>query len=384
MKKQMITGLLITAIATNSQMFVSAYEARRAESNPTSVQSSMIPNTVSNSIRLLGLQHPIAQAYGLVILQQPDVKVEVMSSLTTHQKFARENVREWMDEYTPKLIYLNQDMMRFSTRFNSYYSKIYDLAENENGNKQAKTDFIRAFSKLQDHGKTVQENMEQTLLELNQFNSVLMKDSEELSKSAEVAIQSLKGEKGDIVQLRAEIKKVQEEIQIEITKILNRPKEIIKGSINIGKQIFTISSTAAQTKTLDFVSIGSLSEELINTSDSQAKGSTVIIQQKQKELNPLIQKLLDSQIQATEITVIEDQVKGFRELIKRQINTLEYLVNDWRALNGTMNQMKIDFDTGVTDSQALQKQLIKLKNINDEMKKQTKQFENFVTNVAVI
>ncbi|HHQ2481138.1 TPA: HBL/NHE enterotoxin family protein [Bacillus cereus] len=381
--KKMITGLLITAISTNTLTVVSAYP-ERAESNPTSTQNFVIPNTVSNSIRLLGSQYPIAQAYGLVILQQPDVKVGVMSSLTTHQKFVRESVREWMDEYIPKLIYLNQDMMQFSAIFNNYYSKLYSLTENENGNNQTKIDFIRVFSKVQDHGKTLQENMEQILLALNQFNTVLVKDSEELSKSAEVAIQSLKGEKGNIVQLRAEIKKIQEEIQIEIIKILNRPKEIIKGSINIGKQIFTISSTSAQTKTLDFVSIGFLSEELINTSDSQARKSTVIIQQKQKDLNPLIQKLLESQIQATEITVIEDQVKGFRELIKRQISTLEYLVNDWKALNGTMNQMKIDFDTGLIDSQALQKQLIKLKNINDEINKQTKQFENIVTNVAVI
>ncbi|WP_100618034.1 HBL/NHE enterotoxin family protein [Bacillus cereus] len=381
MRKKIITGILITVISTSTPTYVTAFELERAESNPTKI--AMIPNTVSNSIRLLGSQYPLIQAYGLVILQQPDVKIEAMSSLTNHQKFARENVREWMDEYTPKLIYLNQDIMRFSIRFNSYYSRLYDLAEHVDGNEQIKADFMRAFSKLQAHGKTVQENMEQTLSELNQFNTLLIKDSENLSKRAEVAIQSLKGVKGDIVQLRTEIKKIQEEIQIEISQILNRPKEIIRGSINIGKKIFAISSAASQNKTLDFVSIGSLSEELINTSDSQVRESTAIIQQKQKELNPLIQKLLESQIQATEITVIEDQVKGFRELIKRQINTLEYLVNDWKGFNETMNQVEIDFNTGVIDGELLQKQLIRFKKINDETRKQTKQFENYVTNISV-
>ena len=55
---------------------------------------------------------------------------------------------------------------------------------------------------------------------------------------------------------------------------MNRPQEIIKGSINIGKQVFTITNQTAQTKTIDFVSIGTLSNEIVNAADSQTREAT--------------------------------------------------------------------------------------------------------------
>ncbi|PFK47149.1 enterotoxin [Bacillus cereus] len=385
MKKTLITGLLITAVSTSCLTSISAFaESNQSEFNQTSVQNITARNTLSNSIRTLGSNTPLIQAYGLVILQQPDIKVGAMSSLTDFQRIAKTNVREWVDEYNPKLMDLNQEMMRYSTRFNSYYSKLYDLAGKMNEDEQAKTDFANAFFRLHAQSQTIQDDMEQTLLELNRFKALLDKDNASLSQKAETAIQSLKGSNGDIVQIRADIKRIQEEIQAELTKILNRPNEIIKGSINIGKQVFTITNQTAQTKTVDFVSIGSLSDEIVNAADSQTREAANRIQQKQKELLPLIQKLSQSEIQVTEITFIEDQVKSFTELINRQITTLEYLVNDWKSVNETMLQMKENLATGVSiDSSTLQKQFSQLKRINDEMAKQTNQFEDYVTNVVV-
>ncbi|MCI0764012.1 HBL/NHE enterotoxin family protein [Bacillus sp. TL12] len=385
MKKTLITGLLITAVSTSCLTPISAFaESNQSEFKQASAQNITVRNTLSNSIRALGSNTPLIQAYGLVILQQPDIKVDAMSSLTNHQKFVKMNVREWIDEYNPKLMDLNQEIMRYSIRFNSYYSKLYDFSGKVNEDEQAKTAFVSGFSKLQSQAQTIQDNMEQTLLDLNRFKSLLVKDSGSLSQQAETAIQALKGSNGDIAQIRADIKRIQEEIQAELTKILNRPNEIIKGSINIGKQVFTITNTTAQTKTVDFVSIGSLSDEIVNAADSQTREAAIKIQQKQKELVQLIQKLSQSEIQATEIIFIEDQVKSFVELINRQITTLEYLVNDWKALNENMLQMKSNLETGVyTDSGTLQRQFSQLKNVSDEMTKQTKQFEDYVTNVEV-
>ncbi|KFN03392.1 enterotoxin [Bacillus clarus] len=385
MKKTLITGLLVTAVSTSCFIPVSAYsEGGQSDLKPTYVQNVIAPNTLSNSIRMLGSQSPLVQAYGLVILQQPDIKVNAMSSLTNHQKFAKTNVREWIDEYNPKLIDLNQEMMRYSTRFNSYYSKLYELAGKVNEDAQAKADFTSAYGKLQGQVQTIQDNMEQTLLELNRFKVGLDKDSQSLSQKADEAMQSLQGSNGDIVQLRTDIKRIQEEIQKELTNILNRPQEIIKGSINIGKQVFTITNQTAQTKTIDFVSIGTLSDEIVKAADSQTREAALRIQQKQKELIPLIQKLSQTEMQATEITFVEDQVNSFTELINRQITTLEYLLNDWKVFNNNMIQIQTNLETGMyTDSNLLQKHFNQLKKTSDEINKQTNQFEDYVTNVEV-
>ncbi|UNT71684.1 HBL/NHE enterotoxin family protein (plasmid) [Bacillus sp. N447-1] len=382
MKKALIKGVLVTAASTICLAPISAFaESNQSKIVQTNNQNITARNTLSNSIRLLGSQSPLIQAYGLVILQQTDIKA---SSFVNDQKIARLNVHEWVDEYNPKLIDLNQEMMRYSNKFNSYYSKLYDLSGKVSEEKQAKLDFISAFDKLYGQADTLQDKLEQDLLELKRFKDSLDKDNANLSQKAKTTIQSLAGSNGDVLQIRADIKRIQEEIQAELTKILNRPNEIIKGSINLWKQIFTITNQAAQTKIIDFISIGSLSKEFMFSTDSQTRESVNRIQQKQKELLPLIQKLSQSEIQVTEITFIEDQVKSFTELINKQISTLDYLVNDWKSVDKTMLQMKENLKTGRSiDSSELQKELSQLKRINDEMAKQTKQAEDYVTNVVV-
>ncbi|PEA00919.1 HBL/NHE enterotoxin family protein [Bacillus cereus] len=385
MKKSLVTGLLVTAMLASPLNYVSAYHKEvQSKSEPTYVQNVISASALSHSIRTLGSQSPLAQAYGLIILQQPTLKGNGMSSLTNHQEFVKNHVREWLDEYSPKLIDLNQDMQHFSTRFNGYYSTLYDLAETVNTDEVTKISFVNAFNRLQQVVQTIQGDMNQTLLELNRFNDLLVQDSKGFSEKANIVIQSLEGSDGTVTQLRNDIKRIQEEIQVELTKILNRPNEILNGSINIGKQIFTIANGAAQTQTIEFLSISSLGGGLLNLFDSQTAAAARAIEQKQKELLPLIQKLAATQIQVTELTFIEDQTSGFTEMIKRQITTFEYLMADWKLLNNTMTQIQNNLSKGAhADSGVLQSQLIQLKNFSDELHKQTKQFENFVTNVTI-
>ncbi|EOO24494.1 hypothetical protein IIU_06716 [Bacillus cereus VD133] len=386
MKKTLVIGLMATAVSTSCFISGNVYAEIKENTlepiyEPTNITAT---NTISNSVRLLGSQAPLIQAYGLIILQQPEISIEAMSGLTNRQKFAKNNVREWLDEYNPKLIDLNQQLMQFSLRFNNYYDKIYGFSGSIEGNKESKESFAHGFHKLQEQGKMIQDNMENTLSEIKRFHYVINKDSAEFSKKCEEVIQSLKGGNGDIVQLRADIKKHQEEIQAELIKILNSPNEISKGSINIGKQVFTIGSTASQTKTVDLVAVNSLSDTFINSPNSQVNKSAVIIEQKQKELTSLIQRLSEFQIQATEITIVEDQVKEFASLLQKQIDTLESLVKDWRMFNGKMKQIETDLANEKIDGELIQKQLVQLKRMNDEVSKQTRQFEDFTTNIKII
>ncbi|MGG3118871.1 non-hemolytic enterotoxin NHE subunit A, partial [Bacillus paranthracis] len=132
------------------------------------------------------------------------------------------------------------------------------------------------------------------------------------------------------------------------------------------------------------VSIGTLSNEIVNAADSQTREAALRIQQKQKELLPLIQKLSQTEAEATQITFVEDQVSSFTELIDRQITTLETLLTDWKVLNNNMIQIQKNVEEGTyTDSSLLQKHFNQIKKVSDEMNKQTNQFEDYVTNVEV-
>ncbi|KFM95248.1 enterotoxin [Bacillus clarus] len=386
MKKTLVAGILATAVSTSCFTPVNAFAAenKQPQFKQTSIQNFITVNTLSNSIRSLGSNTPLIQGYGLVILKQPDFKVNAMSSLTTDQKLARKHVQEWMDEYNPKIFNLNQEMMSFSTMFNNYYSKLNELAGKVNEDQQAKEEFVSAFNRLQDEVQTIQGDMEQTSVDLNWYKDELIQDSESLTKRANTAIESLNGSNGEIAQLRTQIKQIQEEIQNELTKILNRAKEIRGSSISVGKQAVEISKTAMETKTIEFSSIESLGDTIENSSDTHVREASNNIKQKRQQLIPLIQKLSQNEIQAAQITLIEDQVGSFTSLIKRQLKTFDILVKDWKSLNETMTQMKINSGADAKiDSNALQTQLTQLKKLNDELNKQTNQYEEFVTKVKV-
>ena len=70
------------------------------------------------------------------------------------------------------------------------------------------------------------------------------------------------------------------------------------------------------------------------------RGSGSSYSAKTKELLPLIQKLSQTEAEATQITFVEDQVSSFTELIDRQITTLETLLTDWKVLNNNMIQIQ--------------------------------------------
>jgi non-hemolytic enterotoxin A len=383
-KRTLITSLVVTAVSASCFMPQGVSAADHvSKAKQVSAQNVINVKTLSNSIRTLGSQSPLIQAYGLVILQQPDLQVKAMSSLTNHQKIARNNVKEWLDQYNPKLIDLNENMMRFSTRFNNYYSKLDDLVGKLEQDEQAKADFLSAFSRLHSQVKVIQENMDQTLSDLTSYQTLLIADNKTFSERAETAIQSLKGSNGEILQLRADIKKLQEEIQAELTAILNSPNDIVKGSIKIGKTLSTIAQTGAETKTLDIVSVEQLGGDIVSAANNQASKSAAIIEQKQKELLPLVQKLSEIELEVTGITLIEDQVAGFTEMINRQINVFNNVMKGWKSINEVMNQIEMNFEDGLVSSTSLQKQLMMLKKMSDELHKQTNQFQDFVTNIEV-
>lgn len=385
MKKACLIGLVTTTLSTNCFSAVHTLAAPLSDGQQIQAQELTEVHTLSNSIRMLGTQTPLIQAYGLIILQQPNVKIDAMSSLTNHQTFAKTNVKEWLDEYNQEILNRNQEMMHFSTRFNSYYNnKLWALSHQTTLNEQEKNDFIRAVDQLQQQAQEVKEHLEQTNTSLHQFKEQVITDSKDLSERSSIAIKSLQGENGNVQQLQAEIKKIREDIQNNLATILNRPGEITKVSLNIGKELFKLVSTAAESKTFDLITLGSLSTEFMNASDSNTKQAALNVQQKQKELVAVIQQLAETQAQATEIICIEDQVTSFTDLLSRQITTFEKTVNDWKLLEDKLNQFKLTVhtNTNVTFTD-LSKQLTQLKEWNDTINKQTKQFEDAILQVTV-
>jgi non-hemolytic enterotoxin A len=338
--------------------------------------------TFSNWIRTLGSQYPLLQSYGLVILKQPTLDIKDMSSLTNHQQIARTNVREWLDEYSPQLIYLNENMNGLSQRVNQYYNRLYELAGEMNTNEQAKTDFLNRFNRLQGNLEDMQADLKRTSLDLNAYNDLLDSDSKAFSEKATKAVELLNGQNGgEATQLRETIKALLAEIQDELIKIITNPDEVYDFSFRFGQLLYNTVKTSTETQTVDVASIEAISKEIANATNFKTKRSATTIQQKQQEVAALMKKLSKFEQQATEITIVEDQIIGFAEMVKREITIFDHIVNEFTTLKNTMDKLKDDVLSGEVNPSELQSQLKHLKEIMLHINKQTEQFEGFTTSI---
>ncbi|KZE03336.1 Non-hemolytic enterotoxin A [Bacillus mycoides] len=385
MKKTLVAGLLVTAVSTSCFLPVNTFaESKTTYLQQTNSQNQVAMNRLSDSLRTLGSQTPLIQGYGLIILKQPDIEVKPIPGITTYQRTARNNVKEWLDHYNPRLFKVNLDMQSFGTSFTNYYDTLVELAEKMNEDPQAKEDFVSVFNTLQDEVAAIKLDMEGASKKLNDYKDDLVKDSDNFSNKVSTAIESYESSGGDIEKSRTEIRQLDENIQDDYTKLLALPKENVKGSINIGKTVIDIWIDAGKDQTLDtsnleviYNQVGQLQNDVVTKLNND-------IRQKQQQKNLLLRKISQMEVQATQMTLIDLQLNNFTRVVKKQIQSFDNLVSGWEIFNKTMIEMKTSLNTDTKlDSNAVQAKLKELKKFTDELNKQTKEYDDSVTKIKV-
>ncbi|MGH1328990.1 HBL/NHE enterotoxin family protein [Bacillus pretiosus] len=385
MKKTLVAGLLITAVSTSCFSPVNTF----AESKPTYLQQTTSQNKVamdwlSESLRTLGSQTPLIQGHGLIILKQQDLEVNAIPGITNDQRTARNNVKEWLDKYNPKLFKVNLDMQSFGTSFTSYYDTLIELAEKMNEDPQAKEDFVSIFNTIQDEVAAIQLNMIGASAKLNYYKNDLAEDSKSFSSKVSRAIEGYKSSGGEIEKLRTEMKQLDEGIRDDQTKLLALPKENVKASINIVKTGIDIWKDAGKDQTLDTSNLEVIYNQYGQLQKDEVTKLNYDITQKRIQSNELVQKLSAIEIQATQMTIIERELINFTSAVKQQIQSFDELVSGWEIFNKTMIEMKTSLNTEAKlDSNAVQAKLTELKKFTDELNKQTKEYDDSVTKINV-
>ncbi|HFJ9279623.1 hemolytic enterotoxin [Bacillus cereus] len=384
MKKALVAGLLVTAVSTSCFSPVNTF----AESNTTYLQPSSIlgpaMDRLSNSITKLGSQTPLIQGYGLIILQQPDLDVNTIYGITTDQGTARNHVRDWLDVYNPNLFKVNQDIKSFGIRFTNYYDTLVELAGKMNEDPQAKALFVRIFNLLQGDVQKIQYNMKINSEDLKNFKDVLVEDSNKFSIKVTRAFESYKSSNGDIEKLRTEMGQLNAGIQEDFEKLLDLPKENLDGSLNITKSVINILKDGVKDKTVDVSNLEAIYNQYGQLKNDKVTELNKAIAQKQQKLIQLVQNLSNIEVQATQMTLIEQQLNNFTRTVKNQTQSFDNLVSSWDTFNNIMIQTgtSLNADTKI-DSNSLQARLKELKQFTDELNKQTTEYQESVTKIKV-
>lgn len=380
MKKALVAGLLVTAVSTSCLLPVNTF----AESNTTYLQPSSIlgpaMDRLSNSITKLGSQTPLIQGYGLIILQQPDLDVNTIYGITTDQGTARNHVRDWLDVYNPKLFKVNQDIKSFGIRFTNYYDKLVELAGKMNEDPQAKALFVRIFNLLQGDVQKIQYNMKINSEDLKNFKDVLVEDSNKFSIKVTRAFESYKSSNGDIEKLKTEMGQLNVGIQGDFEKLLALPKENLDGSLNITKSVISILKDGVTDKTVDVSNLEAIYNQYGQLKNDKVTELNKAIAQKQQKLIQLVQNLSNIEVQATQMTLIEQQLNNFTRTVKNQTQSFDNLVSSWDTFNNIMIQTGTSLNA---DTNSLQARLKELKQFTDELNKQTTEYQESVTKIKV-
>lgn len=384
MKKTLIAGLLVTAVSTSCFSPVNTF----AESNTTYLQPSSIlgpaMDRLSNSITKLGSQTPLIQGYGLIILQQPNLDVSTIYGITTDQDTARKHVRDCLDVNNHKLSVVNQDIQSFGMRFTNYYNKLVELAGKMNEDSKAKALFVHIFNLLQRDVQNIQYNMKITSEDLNYSKNELVEDSNNFSSKVSRAFESYKSSDGDIEKLRTEMGQLNAGIQEDFEKLLALPKENLDGSLNITKTLINILKDGVKEKTVDVSNLEAIYNQYGQLKNDKVTELNKGIAQKQQKLIQLVQKLSKIEVQATQMTLIEEQLNNFTRTVKKQTQSFDNLVSSWDTFNNIMIETATSLNTDAKiDSNSLQARLKELKQFTDELKKQTTEYQESVTKIKV-
>lgn len=384
MKKTLVAGVLVTALSTSCFVPVNTF----AESKITYLQPSSIlgpaMDRLSNSITKLGSQTPLIQGYGLIILKQPDLNVNTIYGITTDQGTVRNHVRDYLDVNNHKLLVVNQDIQSFGMRFTNYYNKLVELAGKMNEDSEAKALFVRIFNLLQDDVQKIQYNMKITSEDLNDSKNELVEDSNNFSDKVTRAFESYKSSDGDIQKLRAELGQLNVDIQEDFEKLLALPKENLDGSLNITKSIINILKDGVKDKTVDASNLEAVYNQYGQLKNDKVTELNKDITEKQQKLMQLIHNLANIEVQATQMTLIEQQLNNFTRTVKKQTQSFDNLVSSWDTFNNIMTETGTSLNTDAKiDSNSLQARLKELKQFTDELKKQTTEYQESVTKIKV-
>ncbi|PEA53846.1 hemolysin BL lytic component L2 [Bacillus pseudomycoides] len=304
MKNKILTGFLITSIATGAAIPINTL------ATPIVQAETQQENTdISSSLRKLGAQSKLIQTYIDQALMSPNVQLMEVPSLNTNQSLIKQDMNEWSSELYPKLILLNSKSKGFVTKFNSYYPTLKAFVDS----KEDKEGFVDRLEVLQDMAMTNQENVQRQINELTDLKSQLDTKLKALDTDVTKAQGVLSAEgTGKIDQLKNELQNTQKSIQNDLQQIALLPGALNEQGFKVFQDVYSLAKDiidpAAQTAVAAYNKGKEINNSILEAEkkveqELKEKGKSAIeIDAAKKEAREAIEKTKQAEIAAAAVT----------------------------------------------------------------------------------
>ncbi|HHL0974557.1 TPA: HBL/NHE enterotoxin family protein [Bacillus cereus] len=261
MKIKVYTSLLAATVITNSVGAVTVFAAPMVNPEQVRLMSKVDSSQFSSSLRKLGEQATLLQAYALIIENRPAFNLPQVPALQDRQQLIQTDMNEWRREFFNKrFLRLNENNRNFITAFYTYV---------EQGN-------LEAIPKRLDSKRIEQQaTMQQTLTELEDFKNTLDKHKTELAKRIQEANTFLTGGSGRLTELKKELGVIQAGMQTDLETISSVPGILVNSGASIGgavwKLLYPIAKGGTQAALENFAASTKKLEEAKKSAIEQAE-----------------------------------------------------------------------------------------------------------------
>lgn len=336
--KVIALSTLIALVTAGNLVPGTTYAAQNIEKNQaiyaTSATDKYVlgPEGLKEAIEKTGSNALTMDLYALTVLKQATVNFDGITSLDTslktkvlhHQEVAKDNANHWLDSIKPQLILTNQNIIKYNTIFQNYYTTLTKAIKEENKDK-----LTTGLTKL---STSISENKEQVDLlikDLKNFRNTLTTDTQNFKEDSNRVTSILASQDAGIPAL-------QQQLEAYNTAASKYNSLIIGASVVTALGPVAIIAGSAVILTGAGIPLGG--GLIASGVAGAAAGTTGIVLAKQaldktrEEIQSITGKITQAQLDVAGLTNIKVQTEYLTATIDMAIVALQNISNQWQTM----------------------------------------------------
>ncbi|MBG0969262.1 HBL/NHE enterotoxin family protein [Bacillus sp. SRB3LM] len=226
MTRKIYTSLLTATVITSSLGTANVLAAPMTNPEQILSMENMDIGSFSSSLRKLGEQATLLQAYTFIIEDQPALYLPRVPALQDIQQLIQADTKEWRQRiFHRHLLDLNENNRSFINIFNTYV---------EQGNLEG------IQKKLNSRKIEQQVALQQTINELEDFKDVLNKHQNSFTRRVQESDNFLNGGSGRIAELKKDIQIINVGLQSDLEAISSVPGILVNSGTIIGSAVWKL------------------------------------------------------------------------------------------------------------------------------------------------
>ncbi|EOO24493.1 non-hemolytic enterotoxin lytic component L1 [Bacillus cereus VD133] len=323
--------LPVNTLAAEIEKPVPAYKDIGQISNQHA-EYSLGPEGLKEAMEKTGSSALVMELYALTILKQSNANFNgvtirdgsLKTKVINHQNIARNNATQWLDILKPKLITINQNIVSYNTKFQSYYETLVEAVD-----KRDKTVLEKGLTRLSTSITDNKERVDQLLDDLKKFRNKLTRDTQSFKEDANELTSTLAATNSGIPMLQQQIVAYNETVSKYNRILISSAIATTLGPIAIiGGTAIIITGAGTP-----------LGVALIVGGVSATAGGSYGILQAQREMNTarlqiqnISSEISQAQLQVATLTNVKNQTEYLTDTIDIAISALQNISNQWETL----------------------------------------------------